>query len=104
MRLRKGGWKIATDQSLRAFHTGGGWSQPQRNRVLRFYKSRWYLLRKHKLITNARLARAFILTRLRLEQTILKLFGTFMFRDPNVLSEKILGRRELISYCRENYR
>ncbi len=104
MRLRRSGWKIATDPSLRAFHVGGGWSQPQRHRVLRFYKSRWYLLRKHNLITNARLARAFVLTRLRAERMILKLFGTFLFRNPDVLSEKILGRRELISYCREHYR
>jgi GT2 family glycosyltransferase len=104
MRLRKAGWKIEADRSLKAFHKGGGWSQLQRHRVLRFYKSRWYLLRKHKLITNVRLARAFILTRLRLERALLKLFGTLMFRDPNVLSEKISGRRELIYYCRENYR
>ena len=104
MRLRRSGWRIATDPSLRAFHVGGGWSQLQRHRVLRFYRSRWYLLRKHKLITNARLARAFVLTRLRAERMILKLFGTFLFRNPDVLSEKILGRRELISYCRKHYR
>jgi GT2 family glycosyltransferase len=104
MRLRRSGWKICADPSLRAFHIGGGWSQLQRHRVLRFYKSRWYLLRKHKLITNARLARAFILTRLRVERMMLKLFGALLFRSPDVLSEKILGRRELISYCREHYR
>lgn len=104
MRLRRSGWKISTDPSLRAFHIGGGWSQLQRHRVLRFYKSRWYLLRKHHLITNVHLARAFILTRLRLERISLKLFGSLLFRNPDVLSEKILGRRDLISYCREHYR
>lgn len=104
MRLRRAGWKIAADPSLRAFHKGGGWSQLQRHRVLRFYKSRWYLLRKHNLLTNVPLARLFILTRLRLEHIALKLFGTFLYRDPKIRLEKTLGRRELISYCREQYR
>ncbi len=104
MRLRRSGWTVATDPSLKAFHPGGAWQQLQRHRVLRFYKSRWYLLRKHGLITNVPVARAFILMRLRLERMLLKIFGTLWFRNPDVLSEKILGRRELISYCREHYR
>jgi GT2 family glycosyltransferase len=104
MRLRRGGWKVEADRSLRAFHTGGAWSQLQRHRVLRFYKSRWYLLRKHHLISNAKVARAFILARLHLERVILKLFGTLLFRNRDLLSEKILGRRELIAFCREHYR
>jgi hypothetical protein len=49
-------------------------------------------------------ARAFVLTRLLLEQTILQLFGAFLFRNSHVLADKILGRRELIDYCREYYR
>ena len=104
MRLRRGGWKIATDPFLKAFHRGGGWGQLQRHRVLRFYKSRWYLLRKFNLIANTRVARAFILARLRLERMILKTVGPLLFRDPQVLSDKMLGRQELISYCREHYR
>lgn len=104
MRLRRNGWRVATDPSLKALHAGGAWSQLQRHRVLRFYKSRWYLLRKHDLIPSVRWARAFILTRLHLERTLLKLFGAFLFRDSKLLSEKILGRRDLISYCRQHYR
>jgi GT2 family glycosyltransferase len=104
MRLRKNAWKVETDPSLRAFHVGGGTAQLQRQRLLRFYKSRWYLLRKHGLITNGSLARAFILTRLILERTMLGLFGRFMFQNRDVLQDKILGRKELISYCRDHYR
>jgi GT2 family glycosyltransferase len=104
MRLRRNGWKVAADPSLKAFHMGGGTPQLQKHRVLRFYKSRWYLLRKFNLITNVRLARAFILMRLHLERTILKLFGAFWFRNGDVRSEKISGREELISYCRKHYR
>lgn len=104
MRLRRNGWKVAADPRLKAFHAGGAWRQLQRHRVLRFYKSRWYLLRKYNLITNVGMARTFILARLRLEQLFLELFGLFMFRSPEILSEKRLGRRELIAYCRDHYR
>jgi GT2 family glycosyltransferase len=103
MRLRQNGWTVATDPSLRAFHLGGGTPQLRRHRVLRFYKNRWYLLRKYNLISNVRLARAFILTRLLVEGTLLKVFGSFLYQNSEVLADKILGRQELISYCREHY-
>lgn len=104
MRLRRRGWKVATDTSIKVFHVGGGTPQLQRHRVLHFYKSRWYLLRKHGLIWNAGLARALILARLLLEENILRVFGRFLFNNQEVLADKILGRQALISYCRKNYR
>jgi GT2 family glycosyltransferase len=104
MRLRKCGWKVATDASIKVFHVGGGTAMLQRHRVLHFYKSRWYLLRKHGLIWNAGLARALILARLLLEQGVLCVFGGYLFKNPEVLEDKVLGRQALISYCRENYR
>jgi GT2 family glycosyltransferase len=104
MRLRENGWKVATDSSIKVLHGGGGTPQLQRHRVLHFYKSRWYLLRKHKLLWNARLARTLILARLLLEEKVLKIFGRYLFRTPEVLGDKVLGRQALISYCRENYR
>jgi GT2 family glycosyltransferase len=104
MRLRKSGWKVAADDSVRVFHVGGGTPQSQRHRLGRFYKSRWYLLRKHGLITNAGVARTFILARLFLERIVLRVFGALLFKSRDVLSDKILSRRELISYCREHYR
>jgi GT2 family glycosyltransferase len=104
MRLRKGGWRVQVEPSIRVFHVGGGTSQLQRHRVLRFYKTRWYLLRKHNLIGNIQTARSFILARLRLEQMILGLFGRILFPTPGIRSDKAAGRREVISYCREHYR
>ena len=104
MRLRRNGWRAETDPSLKAFHEGGGTPQLRRNRVLRYYKSRWYLLRKHGLITNIGTARAVILARLHVERAILRLFGRVLFPDREVLADKIAGRRELLSYCRENLR
>jgi GT2 family glycosyltransferase len=53
MRLRRNGWKVATDSSVKVFHVGGGTPQLQRHRLMRFYKNRWYLLRKHGLIPHA---------------------------------------------------
>jgi GT2 family glycosyltransferase len=103
MRLRGKGWNVAVDSLLKAFHVGGGTPQLQRHRLLRFYKSRWYLLRKHRLITKVGLARTFILARLLLERTVLQLFGSLMFTSRAVREDKILGRRELIAYCREHY-
>jgi GT2 family glycosyltransferase len=103
MRLRGKGWNVAVDTLLKAFHLGGGTPQLQRHRLLRFYKSRWYLLRKHGLITKVGLARTFILARLLLERTVLQLFGSLMFTSPAVREDKILGRSELITYGRQHY-
>lgn len=104
MRLRQSGWKVIIEPSVKVFHEGGGTPQLQRHRVLRFYKSRWYLLRKHGQITHAGVARAFVLTRLIIERAVLTVFGNLLFRTPDIAADKLLGRRELISYCRKYYR
>ena len=103
IRLRRGGWKIGIDPSIRIFHIGGGTPQAMRNRVLHFYKSRWRLLRKHELMPYPRLARACILARLRCEQAILRLFGRLLFPSAEVLEDKVRGRQALLAYCRANF-
>jgi GT2 family glycosyltransferase len=103
MRMRRNRWKVISDLSIRVFHVGGGTPQLQRHRLLRFYKSRWYLLRKHELIRNAALSRAVILMRLRLEKLILQLFGRFLYSKQEILTDKLVGRQNLIAYCSENY-
>jgi GT2 family glycosyltransferase len=100
MRLRRAGWSIRTDSSLKVFHLGGGTPQLQRTRVFRFYKCRWYLLRKHRLFWSPKLARLLILARLYCEAFTLKFFGRLLFPKPEVLEDKLLGRDALISYCR----
>jgi GT2 family glycosyltransferase len=104
MKLRRHGWKVATDASIEVFHVGGGTVQFMRHRVLHFYKSRWRLLRKHGLMRNPRLARAFILARLTCEKTVLRLFGRLLFSSAEVLDDKILGRKDLLAWCRANFR
>ena len=104
MKLRRQGWKVEVDSSIEVFHVGGGTNQLMRQRVLHFYKSRWRLLCKHGLMRSPRLARAFILVRLTCEQAVLQLFGRLLFSNSEVLGDKILGRRELLAYCRGNFR
>ena len=104
MRLRRRGWKVEVDPSIRGFHVGGGTVQALRSRVLHFYTSRWRLLRKHGLMWSPRAARAAILARLRCEAMILRLFGRRIFPRPEVLEDKVLGRQALLTYCRSNFR
>jgi GT2 family glycosyltransferase len=104
MRLRRGGWSVKTDTAIRVFHVGGGTAVLQRNRVLHFYKSRWYLLRKHRLLPSPPLARTLILARLACEELLLKIFGRYLFKRSDVLEDKILGRRAIVSYCQAHYR
>jgi hypothetical protein len=104
MRLRRNHWGVIADRAITVFHVGGGTPQLQRKRLLRFYKCRWYLLRKHGRIRNAALARWAILLRLRAEQLTIKLLGRYLFRDPEILSDRLIGRQDLITYCSANYR
>jgi hypothetical protein len=53
---------------------------------------------------SPRLARAFILARLMCENAILRLFGRFLFSSREVLDDKVLGRKEILSYCHTNFR
>jgi len=103
MRLRRSGWKVEVDPSITVFHVGGGTQQLMRHRVLHFYKSRWRLLRKHALMPSPRLARVVILARLACEKLILELFGRILFANAEVRNDKILGRKELLAYCRANF-
>jgi GT2 family glycosyltransferase len=102
MRLRELGWKVDVDKSIRVFHVGGGTPQLVRHRVLRFYKCRWHLLRKHRLLWNVKAARFLILARLTCERKILQLFGRFLFSNKAILEDKVLGREALLSFCRAN--
>lgn len=104
MRVRRSGWKVIPDPSLTVFHVGGGTPQLTRKRILRWYKCRWYLLRKHGLIKSPGLARALILARLHVEKLLLQIFGRFRYKNPEVYADKVIGRQDLIDYCRDNYR
>jgi GT2 family glycosyltransferase len=104
VRMSEINWQVSTDSSLLAFHEGGGTTQAQRTRVLRFYKNRWYFLRKNKLINHPKLAKMLILSRLAGELLVIKWLGKFVFQSQIVRADKLLGRSELIRFCASNYR
>lgn len=104
MRLRRKGWAIARTEGARAFHIGAGAPQEVSERVLRFYKTRWHLLRKFDRIRHPRAARALILLRLRLELALLRLLGPLLIPDRRRRLDTVAGRERVIRYCREHYR
>jgi GT2 family glycosyltransferase len=103
IRIRRQGWVVKSSSEIKAFHEGGGTPQRASDRVLRYYKNKWYLLRKHGKVRNVALVRAAILLRLRVEYLVLLLFGRLLFSDREVLLDKLSGRRRIISYCKEHY-
>ncbi len=103
MRVNRSRWQVAVAPDARIFHEGGGTAQLTRNRVLRFYKTRWYLLNKFHRISMKRLTKSLILIRLCVEYLLLQCLGTVLVRDKTILEDKIGGRRELITFCFKSY-
>ena len=103
MKVNRSEWTIVVGKKLKAFHEGGGTPQLTSKRVLRFYKTRWYLLRKFGKVPAPWLVKALILLRLRVELTVLQLLGRRFYADAATHEDKLKGRRDLIEYCRENY-
>jgi GT2 family glycosyltransferase len=104
MNLRRHGWKIKQSKDLHAIHEGGGTPQLTCDRVLRFYRNRWYLLRKYQKIKNVFIWKHLILLRLLGEYLFLLLFGKLGFSNTSVLHEKMEGRKNIIRYCMKDYR
>lgn len=103
MRAWRAGWRVEQAPGLVAFHQGSGAPQSTGERVLRFYKTRWLLLRKHGKIRRPALARAAILLRLRAELLALRLGGGLLGRRMDV-ADKRAGRERVYRYCAEHYR
>lgn len=101
MRMNRSRWRVAVCEGPRIFHEGGGTAQLTRRRVLRYYKNRWYLLRKFNRIPAAPLIKHLVGLRLRIEYLAVLLLGRVLFRDPAVRQDKILGRRDLVKFWHE---
>ena len=101
MRAWRAGWRVEQAPGLVAFHQGSGAPQETSRRVARFYRNRWYLLRKHGKVRRPGLVRALVLGRLRAELLLLRLLGRFLFRDPAVRADKLSGRRSLLREARQ---
>jgi GT2 family glycosyltransferase len=103
MRMNRSRWQTAIAPVARVFHEGSGTPQLVRNRVLRHYKARWYLLDKFDRLPLKSLSKILILCRLCVEYVIFLGFGPILIRNKAVLGDKIQGRRELIVFCLKNY-
>lgn len=103
MRINRSGWKIAVAENPRIFHEGGGTPQLTRNRVLRFYKTRWYLLNKFRRVPLRKLVRRLILLRLWGEYILLLTLGVLFVPDKVSRQDKLEGRLQLIRFCSKQY-
>jgi GT2 family glycosyltransferase len=99
MRARSAGWEVLHSPSLAAFHVGSGSPQTAGERVLRFYRNRWRLLRKFGKIRHPGLVRALVLGRLGAELLALNLMGSLLVPSPD-REEKLAGRRALVECVR----
>lgn len=97
MRASRKGWGIKV-MPLRAFHKGSGTPQQVGKRVVRFYKNRWYLLRKFRKVRLENLTAILISFRLSLELILVWVFGPLFYRDRSIVKDKAYSRRKMISY------
>ncbi|GHA48872.1 glycosyl transferase [Salinimicrobium marinum] len=97
MRASRRGWKIGV-MPLKAFHKGSGTPQKVSQRVIRFYRNRWYLLNKFGKIRWPYLVAGMICFRLGLEFLLIWTLGTIYYRDVEVVKDKAHSRKEIIKY------
>ena len=97
MRASRKGWQIQI-MPIRAFHKGSGTPQQVGQRVVRFYKNRWYLLRKFNKIRLENLTAMLISFRLSLELILVWSIGPLYYRDRSIVKDKAYSRRKMISY------
>jgi GT2 family glycosyltransferase len=96
MRLSAAGYDVREDDELPARHEGGGSPQAVSRRVLRHYRNRYLLLKKHGRLPPKAFLKAVVAARLSLEWLFLKVFGRLCF-SPETLRDKIDGRRQLLA-------
>ena len=97
MRASRKGWQIDV-MPIRAFHKGSGTPQKVGQRVVRFYKNRWYLLRKFKKIRMENLTAFLISLRLGMEFIGLWTVGALYYKDIEKVKDKAYSRRVMIKY------
>lgn len=97
MRASRKGWQIKV-MPIQAFHQGSGTPQKVGQRVVRFYKNRWYLLRKFHKVKLEYPTALLISFRLLVEFMLVWLLGPFYYRDTEIIKDKAYSRREIIKF------
>lgn len=100
MKINRSAWTLRPEPTLLARHDYGGTPMSSTDRLVKFYGSRWYLLRKYKIISHAQPAKTAILLRLAAEWAFLRLFGRIRHRgDPAGYRDKLDCRRRLFTHA-----
>jgi GT2 family glycosyltransferase len=105
MRLRRAGWELAIASHVQILHEGSGSPQTTARRVVRHHASRWRLLEKHGLVTNAFLLKSALATRHAAE--LLWFAGPARFVDGMTTAmrlDKVASRRRLLASVWRGYR
>lgn len=97
MRASRKGWEIGV-MPIQAFHAGSGTPQQVSHRVIRFYKNRWYLLKKFDKVRLESFTAGLIILRLALEFLLIWTFGFFFFKKLEIIKDKANSRRIIIKY------
>ena len=97
MRASLKGWRINV-MPIRAFHQGSGTPQKLGHRVVRFYKNRWYLLRKFDKIKLESLTALLITIRLGMEFIVVWTCGPLYYRNMETVRDKAYSRKKMIQY------
>lgn len=92
-------WKVHVDESITMLHEGGGSPQLTARRVVRYYKNRMRLLRKHGLLRFPVLTKMMITTRLAAEYAYLKVIG-FATLTSEARQDKLASRAEILRNIR----
>jgi len=103
MRMNRSRWNVGVAASARMFHEGGGTPQSTAKRVMRFYKTRWYLLGKFNRLPFRCILKGVIICRLAVEFVILSIMQLGSLRQRPQLREKRESRARLIGYCLREY-
>jgi GT2 family glycosyltransferase len=103
MRLLDAGWRIEPARELRCFHKGSGSPQSSRERVTRFHRNRFHLLKKHGLISHVFPVQCLLAMRHLIEILCFAVMYTFRSRSQAVIADKISGRAQLLRSVWSDY-
>jgi len=96
MRVNKTGkWKIETDDRVSIFHIGAGSPQSTSKRVIRFYKNRIKLLKKHNLFPAEYLLKSLVFLRMGIEWILISTIGRLTYSNITV-KDKLHSRSEIL--------
>ncbi len=105
MKINRSEWTLRPEPALLARHEYGGTPVSSSDRLVKFYASRWYLLRKYQVIARAQPAKTLILARLAAEWLFLRAFGRVRHRgNPEEYLDKLDCRQRLMAYGWRNFR